>query len=47
MMDAQSVTIVISIQESNLLMNAAAKALMLMCGVSVGVNTSKIDVRVL
>ena len=47
MMDAESVTIVISIQESNLLMNAAAKALMLMCGVSVGVNTSKIDVRVL
>ena len=33
MMDAQSVTIVISIQESNLLMNAAAMALM--CGVTV------------
>ena len=33
MMDAESVTIVISIQESNLLMNAAARALM--CGVTV------------
>lgn len=45
MMDAESVTIVISIQESNLLMNAAAKALM--CGVRVSVNSRKIDVRVL
>ena len=45
MMDAESVTIVISIQESNLLMNAAAPALM--CGVRVSVNTRKIDVRVL